>query len=138
MESELDHAMAFHRTTGLIVGASAAIFLAVLIFVIPALINVDRYRPQVIAYLQQKTGKQVEIGRLSLSFSPLSIHVEGFGAKNSSLFPPGYIVKIAKIDAGLDAARRGRGVPEVPEIDVGQRRRHGQEGRQIALPWRFP
>jgi uncharacterized protein involved in outer membrane biogenesis len=104
MESELDHAMAVYRTTALIVGASVAIFLAVLIFVVPALINVDRYRPQVIAYLQQKTGKQVEIGRLSLSFSPLSIHVDGFGAKNSSLFPPGYIVKVAKIDAGLDAA----------------------------------
>lgn len=96
--------MAVHRSTILIVGAIAAIFLAVLVFVVPALINVDRYRPQVIAYLQQKTGKQVEIGRLALSFSPLSMHVDGFGAKNSSLFPPGYIVKVAKIDAGLDAA----------------------------------
>jgi uncharacterized protein involved in outer membrane biogenesis len=75
-----------------------------LLFVAPALINVDRYRSQVIAYLVQKTGKQIEIGRLALSFSPLSIRIDGFGAKNPPLFPPGYIVQIARIDAVLDAA----------------------------------
>ena len=100
MESELDPAMAVHRSTVLIV---SAIFLAALLFVVPALIKVDRYRSQVIAYLQQKTGKQVEIGRLALSFFPLSIHIDGFGAKNSSLFPPGYVVQVARIDAALDA-----------------------------------
>ncbi|MCU1340535.1 MAG: hypothetical protein JWO19_6116, partial [Bryobacterales bacterium] len=95
---------AIHRTTALIVGVTGVIVLAALIFVVPAFINVDRYRPQLIAYLQQKTGKQIEIGRLALSFTPLSIQIDGFGAKNSSLFPPGYIVKVAKIDAALDAA----------------------------------
>ena len=99
-ELELDPAMAVHRSTALIV---SAIFLAALLFVVPALIKVDRYRSQVIAYLQQKTGKQVEIGRLALSFFPLSIHIDGFGAKNSSLFPPGYVVQVARIDAALDA-----------------------------------
>src|SRR6202047_934161 len=82
----------------------AAILLVVLLFAVPALINVDSYRGQVISYLQQKTGKQVEIGRLALTFVPLSIRIDGFGVKNSSLFPPGYILKVARIDAGLDAA----------------------------------
>jgi uncharacterized protein involved in outer membrane biogenesis len=76
----------------------------VLLFAVPALINVDSYRGQVISYLQQKTGKQVEIGHLALTFVPLSIRIDGFGVKNSSLFPPGYILKVARIDASLDAA----------------------------------
>jgi uncharacterized protein involved in outer membrane biogenesis len=82
----------------------AAILLVVLLFAVPALINVDSYRGQVISYLQQKTGKQVEIGHLALTFVPLSIRIDSFGVKNSSLFPPGYILKVARIDAGLDAA----------------------------------
>jgi hypothetical protein len=45
-----------------------AILLLAFIFVVPALIDVDRYRPHVISYLQEKTGKQVEIGRLALTF----------------------------------------------------------------------
>ncbi|HXN50955.1 MAG TPA: AsmA family protein [Candidatus Acidoferrum sp.] len=93
--------MAIRRTTVLVV---AAILLAALLFAVPALIDVDRYRGQVISYLQQKTGKQVEIGRLALSFFPLSIQVDGFGVKNSPLFPRGYVVQVARIDAGLDAA----------------------------------
>jgi uncharacterized protein involved in outer membrane biogenesis len=102
-EPERD-SMAVRRSLILTIGVVAAIFLAGFLFVVPALLNVDRYRSQVIAYLQQKTGKQIEIGRLGLSFVPLSIHVDGFGAKNPSLFPPGYIVQIAQVDASLDAA----------------------------------
>ena len=64
----------------------------------------DRYRSEVIAYLERKTGKQIEIGNLALSFSPISIRVDGFRAKNPPLFPPGYIVQVAEIDAKLDAA----------------------------------
>jgi uncharacterized protein involved in outer membrane biogenesis len=93
--------MAVRRTTVLV---AAAILLAALLFAVPALINVDRYRGQVISYLQQKTGKQVEIGRLGLTFFPLSVQVDGFGVKNPPLFPPGYVVQVARIDAGLDAA----------------------------------
>jgi uncharacterized protein involved in outer membrane biogenesis len=68
--------MAIRRRTGLIVVGIAAALLLALIFVVPALIRVDRYRPRVISYLQEKTGKQVEIGRLSLTFFPLSIHID--------------------------------------------------------------
>src|SRR5260370_41297132 len=94
-------AMAIRRNTVLIV---VAILFAAFLFAVPALINVDRYRAQVISYLQQKTGKQVEIGRLGLTFFPLAIQVDAFGVKNPPLFPPGYVVKVARIAAGLDAA----------------------------------
>jgi uncharacterized protein involved in outer membrane biogenesis len=94
-------AMAIRRNTVLIV---VAMLLSAFLFAVPALINVDRYRGQVISYLQQKTGKQVEIGRLGLTFFPLSIQVDAFGVKNPTLFPHGYVVKVARIDARLDAA----------------------------------
>jgi len=93
--------MAIRRRTGLIAVGIAAILLLALIFVVPALINVDRYRPEAIAYLQEKTGKQVEIGRMALTFFPVSIRIDNFGVKNPPLFPSGYIVKVARMDAEL-------------------------------------
>jgi uncharacterized protein involved in outer membrane biogenesis len=94
--------MAIRRKTGLIAVGIAAAFLLLLIFVLPALLRVDHYRPEVISYLQEKTGKQVEIGQLSLTLFPVSIHIQGFGVKNPALFPKGYIIKVARIDAELD------------------------------------
>ena len=92
--------MTIRRRTGLILVASLMVSLA-LVFVVPPLINVDRYRPRVISYLQQKTGKQVEIGRLALTFFPLAIHLDHFGVKNPPIFPSGYVVEVARIDAEL-------------------------------------
>ncbi len=93
--------MAIRRRTGLILVGVAALVLLALIFVGPAFIKVDRYRPQVISYLQEKTGKQVEIGRLALTFFPLSIHIDNFGVKNPPIFPRGYVLQVARIDAEL-------------------------------------
>jgi uncharacterized protein involved in outer membrane biogenesis len=93
--------MVIRRRTGLIFVGVAALLLLGLVFVGPALIRVDRYRPQVIAFLQAKTGKQVEIGRLALTFFPLSIHIDDFGMKNPPIFPRGYVVQVARIDAEL-------------------------------------
>jgi uncharacterized protein involved in outer membrane biogenesis len=93
--------MAIRRRTGLIAIGIAALLLLALIFVGPALIKVDRYRPQVISYLQEKTGRQVEIGRLTLTFFPVAIHIDHFGVKNPPIFPRGYVVQVARIDAEL-------------------------------------
>ena len=75
--------------------------LLALIFVLPTLLNVDRYRPQVASYLHEQTGKQVEIGRLALTFLPLTIHIDRFGVKNPPIFPAGYIIQVGRIDAEL-------------------------------------
>src|SRR6266478_6930887 len=93
--------MTMRRKTVLIVVAIAAIAFFALLFVLPALINVDRYRPQVISYLQEKTGKQVEIGRLALTFFPVTIHIDHIGVKNPPIFPSGYVAQVARIDAEL-------------------------------------
>src|SRR5712692_7998992 len=97
----LKDTMAIRPRIGLTATGIAAILLLALIFVAPALVKVDRYRPKVISYLQQKTGKRIEIGRMGLTFFPLSLHIDGFGVKNPPLFPPGYVVKVARIDAEL-------------------------------------
>jgi uncharacterized protein involved in outer membrane biogenesis len=93
--------MVIRHKTGLIVIGIAALLLLAVIFVGPALVRVDRYRPQVISFLQEKTGKQVEIGRLTLTFFPLSIHIDDLGVKNPPIFPRGYVVQVARIDAEL-------------------------------------
>src|SRR6266478_443683 len=94
-------AMPIRRGTAVIVVGMAAILLLALIFVVPVLINVDRYRSQVISYLQEKTGKQVEIGRLALTFFPVAIHIDHFGVKNPPIFPRGYVGQVSRIDAAV-------------------------------------
>jgi uncharacterized protein involved in outer membrane biogenesis len=93
--------MPIRRGTTLIVLGITAILLLALVFVVPALIHVDRYRSQVVSYLQGKTGKQVEIGRLALSFFPVTIHIDHIGVKNPPIFPSGYVIQVARIDAEL-------------------------------------
>jgi uncharacterized protein involved in outer membrane biogenesis len=94
--------MMMRRKTVLISVGVIAVLLLGLIFIVPALIDVDRYRPRVISYLEQQTGKQVEIGRLSLTFFPMAVHIDHLGVKNPSIFPPGYVVQVARIDAELN------------------------------------
>jgi uncharacterized protein involved in outer membrane biogenesis len=96
--------MTIHRKTGLILAGIAVALLIAVVFVAPVLLNADRYRSKAISYLEQSTGKRVEIGRLTATFFPkLSIHVEEFGVKSPPLFPPSYILKVARIDAQIDA-----------------------------------
>ena len=89
------------RTTLIVAGGVVAILLLALILVVPAVINVDRYRPQLISYLQEKTGKQVEIGRLALAFFPVTIHIDHIGVRNPPIFPAGYVLQVARIEAEL-------------------------------------
>ncbi len=81
----------------------AACIFAALVFLAPRFLNLDHYRPQVISYFQESTGKQVEIQRLSLSVFPkTTIHFEGFAVKSPPLFPPSYIVKVPQADVVVD------------------------------------
>lgn len=93
--------MIIRRRTTLIAAGVVGILLLALILVVPAVIDVDRYRPQLISYLQEKTGKQVEIGRLALTFFPVTIHIDHIGVRNPPIFPAGYVLQVARIDADL-------------------------------------
>ena len=94
--------MATRRRIALSLIVIAVCLLAALAFLAPVLLNLDRYRPEVISYFEENTGKKVEIGRLALTFFPVTIHIENFGVKSPPLFPPSYIVKMARADAVLD------------------------------------
>jgi uncharacterized protein involved in outer membrane biogenesis len=91
--------MPIRRRAALIVAGIAAILLLALIFLVPTVLNVDRYRPQVISYLQEKTGKEIEIGRLALTFFPVTLHIDHIGVKNPPMFPAGYVIQVVRIDA---------------------------------------
>src|SRR5260370_22893803 len=102
-ECSVDAAMTIRRRTWLILVGIACALLVVLIFLVPILLTADRYRAKVISYLEEKTGKKVGIGRLAVTFFPgVAIQVDDFGVKSPPLFPPSYIVKVARIDAQLE------------------------------------
>jgi uncharacterized protein involved in outer membrane biogenesis len=96
-------AMTIHRRTGLILAGIAGALFVVCVFIVPTLLNADRYRLKAISYLEESTGKKAEIGRLSVTFFPkVTIHIDDFGVKSPPLFPPSYILKVARIDAQID------------------------------------
>ena len=85
--------------------------MVVAVAIVALLANPDRYRRQMIAYLENKTGRQIEIGHLGMSLFPsLSLRLSDFGWKNPPPFPAGYVVKAPVVDAQVDvhALLRGR------------------------------
>jgi len=76
-----------------------------LAIVIPMLLDVDRYRPQVMAQIQAETGKPVQIGHLALTILPqVAIRMDDFSLGNPSGFPTGDFVKAKKIYAVVNAS----------------------------------
>jgi uncharacterized protein involved in outer membrane biogenesis len=95
--------MTIRRGIGFILAGIAGMLLIVLVFAVSALLYADHFRPKAISYLEESTGKKVEIGRLAVTFFPLvTIHVDDFAIKSPPLFPPSYILKVARIDAQID------------------------------------
>lgn len=88
----------------LILGGIASVLVVLLVFVAPTFVDADRYRLRLISYLREKTGRQVEIGRLAITFFPLAIRVDDFGVRNPPIFPAGYVVQVARVDAELSVA----------------------------------
>ncbi len=64
--------------------------------------NPDRYLPETIAYLQNKTGLQIEIQHAAIRLLPLSVRLYGVGVKNPKPFPPGYSLQAPEMDAAID------------------------------------
>ncbi len=94
--------MAFRSKTILIVLGIAAALLMAVVLIVSALLNSDRNRMKVIFYLQERTGKQVEIGKLALTLFPPAIRLDDLGVRNLPLFPPGYVVKVTRVEAEVD------------------------------------
>ena len=89
------------KTSRILAVIGAVLLLAIM--VLPKLLDADRYRAQAIAYLQESTGKQVEIGRLGVTLFPkVIIHVEKLAVKSPALFPPSDILQVERLDAEID------------------------------------
>jgi AsmA protein len=91
------------------IGLGILIFIVVVVIAlavaIPLLINIDRYRPQVIAQIKEATGKPAEIGKLTLTVFPkLTIRVDNFALGNPPGFPEGYLLKTERIYVEVDRA----------------------------------
>src|ERR1700730_15165490 len=96
-------ALTIHRWRRVILVGVAGTLLLASVFVVAVLLNADRYRPKAIAFLEESTGKKVEMGRLAVSFFPkVTIHVDDFGVKSPPLFPPSDILKVTRIDVQID------------------------------------
>jgi uncharacterized protein involved in outer membrane biogenesis len=96
--------MAIRRKTLIAVTVTIAAAIIAAVLLLSILLNPDRYRPQVISYLEAKTGKPIEIGHIGVNWIPLSIRLDNFGSRNPKPFPSGYFLKAARIDAAIDAA----------------------------------
>jgi hypothetical protein len=64
--------------------------------------HVDKYLPQLIAHIHQKTGKQVEIRHATVSLFPLSVKLYDVGIRNPKPFPDGYFLKVPTMKAGVE------------------------------------
>jgi uncharacterized protein involved in outer membrane biogenesis len=74
------------------------------VLIVPKLVDVNRYRPQVAALLESETGKRARIGRLELTLFPhLAIQVDDFALENPKGFPRGDFFKAHRIYALLQA-----------------------------------
>ncbi|HLI35315.1 MAG TPA: AsmA family protein [Terriglobia bacterium] len=78
-------------------------FVIAALLIAPRLFDVDHYRPDVISYIEQNTGRQIEIGHLGLSVFPsINIRVDQFGMANPPGFSRGDWLTVQHIHARLD------------------------------------
>jgi uncharacterized protein involved in outer membrane biogenesis len=97
--------MSTRKKVALIVVVVLVLIVVGLAIIIPLLLNVDRYRPQVVAQIQRETGKPAQIGRLDLTILPqVAIRVDDFSLGNPAGFPAGDFVSAKKIYAVVNAS----------------------------------
>lgn len=91
------------KKIGIAVACIVVAFLVTAVFVAPRVFDLNQYRPAVISYIEQQTGRRVEIGHLALRILPeISIQVDRFALSNPAGFPSGDWLRIKRIRARLD------------------------------------
>jgi len=112
--------MTLRKKVFVFAGVSFLVLLVTLIVAIPFLVDVDRHRPRIAAFIEEQTGKPTTIGRLTLTIFPTtSIRVDDFVLGNPEGFPEGDFFRSRRIYAELDrgALRRRQVVIRSLEID---------------------
>jgi hypothetical protein len=76
---------------------------AAALLLLPRLADVDRFRPRVVASLEQQTGRSIELGHLTLAILPeLSIRADQVAIGNPPDFPQGHFLEIRRVYVYLD------------------------------------
>lgn len=89
----------------IIVAVILGVLAIICVLVVPRLVNVNRYRPEVAAYLETKTGKPAHIGHLELTLFPhLAIQIDDFAMGNPKGFPAGDFLQAQRIYALFKAS----------------------------------
>lgn len=89
------------------------------LLLLPFIVNVNRYRPQIQAELQQKLNRPVTLGTLSLRILPLSIKVNGITIGESPQFPSQRPFAVAnRVYASASLLSLLRGAPELKEVTL--------------------
>jgi len=95
--------MTLRKKVFVFAGVSFLLLLIALIVAIPYLVDVDRHRPRIEAFIEEQTGKPATIGRLTLTVFPtLSIRVDDFVLGNPEGFPKGDFFRATRIYSELD------------------------------------
>ncbi len=82
--------------------------------------HVDRYLPQMIAYIQKKTGKQIEIRHASVSLLPLTVRLYDVGIRNPKPFPTGYFLKVPMMTAAVEVVPLIHGIIAIQSLVLDQ------------------
>ncbi|MFZ0961491.1 MAG: AsmA family protein [Terriglobia bacterium] len=90
-----------------------------LAIIIPMIFNIDRYRPRVIAQIQQATGKPAHIGHLALSIFPeVAIRVDDFSLGNPRGFPTGDLARVKRVHVAVNPFALLHRKVEITSLDL--------------------
>jgi uncharacterized protein involved in outer membrane biogenesis len=102
--------MSTGRKITLAIACVVIAFVAAVVFVAPRFIQLNQYRSDVVSYIEQQTGRHVEIGHLALSILPvIAIDVDHFAIGSAPGFPKENWLVVSQIDARLDFSALMRG-----------------------------
>ena len=71
----------------LIVVLAIVVLVIIGVLALPALLNVNKYKPRIQAELEKKLGRSVTLGELHLRLFPFSIKVDGLTIRRISSVP---------------------------------------------------
>lgn len=102
-----------------LIGAGALALLIIVLLVLPALIDVNNYRGQITSQLEQRLGRKVSLGALSLSVFPsVKIGVDQAAIGDDPQFAKDDFIKAKSIRLQIGLGSLLRGKPQVGGLEL--------------------
>lgn len=90
-----------------------------ILLIVPSLISVDQYRPQIEARLKEKLAREVKLGALKLHVIPLSVSIESITIGESPQFPSSIpFAKANNVAARVQLISLLRGEPMLDSLSM--------------------